>query len=595
MTSRFSSSRAWRIAVCATGVAGLAAVAALSQTGGSTSTASTSTSSSTSTLLGSTTIASMSVDPDHYAQYQQALDVWRLRREKDSCSSCHGPDFFDLARIGTSDSEIVRRALMDGASEAEGRTLVDGVKAVRAIYGLGPENPRTFRPFQPGGAVLAGSSSIERDLAFAAELEQFLPTLTSAQPIASLADAKRARDEFLAVDFDTMKIGVPLPRWSSDIAHGAAEGTFNDWVSDLARVPRPERRDEFIALQDAYLIDSSDFNFWKMYFAVDEMTLPFEGITPVDPADRWKAERFSAMKYKSALIGQHALRVQSLNRTGFMKGQVAFSYLTTEEPFRTAFKGKSATHRGGERLPEFLPNPWWELGDVARFGFRPTSLTEGQPGNTGGNNYMRDTLRLLGYPQFVLDSIDPNALTLPMLEETQLSWFMLGVRLDPGLRRIAQSNSVLVGEYLQAQLHQYDYFIHRTFQTGLRTVTRTYRPEAAGYETPVYNLHFGYFTGYGRHMPSKWNSPGENRISSQMKAEQIAAYKRITANFFRMSLYLHEEELDQGRIQPYGNIPQDGDYESIHNFFNYAGLPNRSADDALIRRVAAKSNTALNF
>ena len=120
------------------------------------------------------------------------------------------------------------------------------------------------------------------------------------------------------------------------------------------------------------------------------------------------------------------------------------------------------------------------------------------------------------------------------------------------------TGSTQVGEYLQGQLSEQDYFIHRTFQTGLRNVVRVYRPEAVWNDRPVYNLKFGYFTGYGRHMPTRWNSVGEGSVSAAVKAEQIAAYKRITANMFRMSLLLHE-------------------------------------DDALLRRVAAKSGTALGF
>ena len=132
--------------------------------------------------------------------YRNALDVWRAPRVNGECMSCHGPDFFDLARTGTLDSDIRRRGIMDGASPAEVEQLIEGVRVVRQAYRLAPENPRTFRPLQPGGAVLPGASTIARDLAFAEEFAKFAPTLTSAQPIRTLADAKRARDELLAID-----------------------------------------------------------------------------------------------------------------------------------------------------------------------------------------------------------------------------------------------------------------------------------------------------------------------------------------------------------------------------------------------------------
>ena len=131
--------------------------------------------------------------------YQSALAVWRAPRVKGECMSCHGPDFFDLARTGSPDSDISRRGQIDGASPAEVEQLIAGIKLVRQAYSLKPENPRTFRPLQPGGAVLPGASTIERDLAFAGELARFAPTLTSAQPVRTLADARRARDELLAI------------------------------------------------------------------------------------------------------------------------------------------------------------------------------------------------------------------------------------------------------------------------------------------------------------------------------------------------------------------------------------------------------------
>lgn len=84
-------------------------------------------------------------------------------------------------------------------------------------------------------------------------------------------------------------------------------------------------------------------------------------------------------------------------------------------------------------------------------------------------------------------------------------------------------------------------------------------------------------------------------MSADLKNRQLTAYKRITANFFRMCVYLHEEALDSGKIAPYGTSTKDGAYQNIQDFFNYADQPERNADDALLRRVAAKSNTPLNF
>lgn len=524
------------------------------------------------------------------ADYDAGLAVWRKPREKDSCVSCHGPDFIDLAHIGTTDTDLIRRAVQDGASPAEAETLLKAVKDLRLRYAITPRDPRSFRPFQPGGSVLPGATSIERDAAFGDELIQRLPTIGSATPIRTIADARRARDELLAVDFDTLRIGIPFPLWSADAFHGPAEATMNDWVNDLPRVPRPERAAEWTQLQDSYLRDPSDFNFWKLYFAVDEMTDGFADVRPADPSDAWKPRDFSLVKYRATLIGQHLFRAQALRRTGFVQGQTAFSYLATDPSFRIPFAREAVTLRTGDRLEEFLPNPMWEVGDFERRDLEPSSLTAGQVGNIDIRDRSRDQLRLLGYPQFVLDSVGPTKTVEQASDELRLSWFMIGMRFDPGLLRAHPSNSTKVGEYLHVQLWKGDYFVHRTFTQFLRMIVQSYGPNATVKAAPPFRLKFHYFTAYNRATPTRWNSDPQGRVSAVVKARQIDAYKRLTANMFRMSLLLHEEALETGRIAPYGpSTSEDGDFAAISAFFAYAGLPDRAGDDALIRRVAAKA------
>lgn len=526
--------------------------------------------------------------------YQAALAVWRAPRVKDACASCHGPDFIDLARIGTADSDIVRRALNDGTTQAEADALVDGIHLMRTAFGIAPTDPRSFRPLQPGGAVLPGATVVERDLALGEELQTVLPTAASAARIATLADAQRARDELLAVDFDTLKVGVALPLWSADIFHGAAEGTMNDWVADLPRIPKAATRAEFTRLQNAYLRDPSNYNFWRLYAAVSAMTEAFPGITPLVESDRASVEHFTLTKYRAALIGQHALRTEALGRHDFLTGQVPFAPLATDPALLALFGNQSLTFNTSERLPKFLPNPLWGVGDVTRVELDPTDPVTGKARNASSDP-MRDTVRALGFPQFVIDSIDPAATTKQQESDIQLAWFMLGLRLDPGLQRVNQSNSTLVGEYLLGEMWTRDYFIHRTLVQFLRQVVRSYRPEASAGTPPPFNLRFNYFAAYNRAVPTRWNSKESAIVSADTKAQQLALFKQITGNMFRMALLLHEDALDRGLIAPYGNTTSDGDFDAINAFFNYAGLPGRAEDDALLRRVAAKAGKTLAF
>jgi len=544
-----------------------------------------------STTPAAVTPANLATNP----VYQTALAVWRAPRIKGECMSCHGPDFFDLARIGSPDSDISRRGIIDGASPAEVEQLIAGIKLVRQAYSLKAENSRTFRPLQPGGEVLPGATTIERDLAFANELARFAPTLTSEQPIRTLADARRARDEVLAVDFDRMKIGIPFPIWSTDRFHGAAEGNLNDWVADVALAPRPERRAEWLALQDAYLADPSDINFWRIYFALQTMTQPF-ALRPGNlAAHDVKIARVADLKLRNAMVGQHILRTEALGRRDrFMRGAVPFAYLASAEPFRTEFNNQNATGSSGERLPRFLPNPIWELGDYARIGFDADPSTAGQVGNISSRDSLRDRLAIMGYPQFVADSVDPGLTAGQAETDIRIAWFVMGLRFDPGLQRVHQSNATLLGEYMHANLHDLDYFNHRVFIEALRLVNRSYRPEASPGAPPPYRLFFGYFAKYNRQMPSRWNSAGNAAVSADLKNAQLAAYKRTAANFFRMSLLLHEEALTNGAIAPYGSTPvNDGEFAQIRAFFDYAGLPGRAEDEALLLRVAQRAGAPI--
>jgi hypothetical protein len=304
-----------------------------------------------------------------------ALTLWRntdlTKHPKGSCAGCHGADFFDLARIGSTDTDMLRRALIDGATQQEAEVLVLAVKQMRQKYNMPVTNARTFRPFQPGGSVLLPDLTdaphiqpIKRDIAFGQQLEGLLPTLYG-QRIDSLGAAKKAQDEMLDLangtnsaganaalfNIRSLPTGILYPRWSADVHHSPDEGTLNDWLADVAQDAKPDKKAEWLTLQDAYLADPSDENFWRMYQAVDTMTAtPLLGsctVGGINPSLSCGAVAgFNKHKFRTALIGQHLLRLQELGRTDFLKGPLAFSYLDNDPRFSFMQTRKD---------PEFLP------------------------------------------------------------------------------------------------------------------------------------------------------------------------------------------------------------------------------------------------
>lgn len=452
---------------------------------------------------------------------QTALNLWRKQQVKGSCSGCHGADFYDLARIGSSDFTIHRRATGDGATENEAKALVQAIHNTREKYQLAAEDPQNFRPFQPGGAVLPGNTTIERDIAFGHQLDTLTPVLMGAR-IDSLAQAKAACSEMLAINLRSMPTGIVYPRWSSDAFNGSDVATMNDWVSDIAREPIAEKRLEWQSLQTAYLENPSDQNFWRMYAAVDSMTQPFAVAAGAD------AISFTNQKFKSALIGQHLLRQEKVSNSGFTRGKLAFSYLEKPE------------WQSVIQTSEFLPgNNLWEVGDNAR-----TVL--GNHNNLAGIDVSnaRKVLEARGFPKFAVDSVNADRSSLIHEEEVRLPWFWIGFTIDPSFARVSGSNSTKVGEYMIASLLNVNMHLHDSFFTNMRLCAKGLLPEGNFKSTPAFKPDYGYFVGYGREI-LQWNwSKGDPIIPEPQKLEQQNLWHRFTANGFRMSLYLYLDTLE---------------------------------------------------
>jgi hypothetical protein len=522
---------------------------------------------------------------DPTAVSQTALNLWRKQQVKGSCSGCHGADFYDLARIGSSDFTIHRRATTDGATENEAKALVQAIHNTREKYQLAAENPLEFRPFQPGGAPLPGSTTVERDIALGHQLETITPTLMGAR-VDSLEKAKSACNEMLAINLRTMPTGIVYPRWSSDAFQGSDMATMNDWVADIAREPIPEKRLEWQSLQGAYLENPSDQNFWRMYAAVDSMTQPFAVMTGAD------AINFTNEKFKSALIGQHLLRQEKVANSSFTQGKLAFSYLEKPE-WQSIIK-----------TSEFLPgNNLWEVGDNAR-----TVL--GNHNNTSGTDSTnaRKVLEARGFPKFAVDSVNAERSSFVHEEEVRLAWFWIGFTVDPSFARVSGSNSTKVGEYMIGSLLNVNMHLHDSFFTNMRLCAKGLLIDGNYKSVPAFKPDYGYFVGYGREI-LKWNwEKGDPIIPETQKLEQQNLWHRFTSNGFRMSLYLYLDTLEHldaaglakerewvlGKDGVWGFNPATGKTDDRapwtpmqHHFDTYQPEQNAS-DTALIAKVMAK-------
>ena len=208
--------------------------------------------------------------PDQIATaYTNGLKAWRTAGDVDqnACVNCHAADPMDLAFIGYTDSQIYRRSFSHTsmAGQATIDAIVDMVHAMRAKYNIvQPPDPAQYRPFQPGGAVLPGNTPALRDQAFGQELKDMGLRLMGT-PINSVADAKQAWTELAALNLRTLKVGVPLNKYTEDIFNNDGvnvpcpdkhmcddHGTIADWITDTAVLTAGTSTAAFAA-EDAYL------------------------------------------------------------------------------------------------------------------------------------------------------------------------------------------------------------------------------------------------------------------------------------------------------------------------------------------------------
>lgn len=555
-----------------------------------------------------------------------ALNLWRdddlKRHPKGSCAGCHGADFFDLARIGSTDTDLERRAIIDGATKNEAKALVQAIGQMRVQYKMPATNARSFRPFQPGGAQLLPDltdtpeiAAVKRDIAFAQQLETLLPTLYGAR-IDSLEKAKQAQSEVLdlingsntaganpkRLNLRTLPTGILYPLWSADLHHGSTEGTFNDWIADIAHDPKPERKAEWYVLQDAYLQNPNNQTFWAMYLAAKDMTqVPLLGSCSAEGINSSLAcgaiDNFNRDKFLSALIGQHMMRLSSLGRLEeFFADGIAFKYLD---------KNPAALSRSNfDQLPA---NPW-EIGDQAR------TMLE----NSSKVGSFRENLRKLGYPEFALNSID-SARTSSIEEHTlRLTWFWLGFSFDPSLARISGSNATKVGEYMVGSLIEERMFNHNALMTLVRLIAKGNLPEANAkaltrpnrieYQTPKYIMHYSYFIGYGRETIDKeWNESKTLTIPQELKNQSNTLFGRLVGNGFRMSAYLQLEAQDKlsssdkdfvkGFLSDsmLNNAVRYGTIRTLQSHFNAYHTASSSADTALLEQLKTAFGATLLY
>jgi mono/diheme cytochrome c family protein len=505
--------------------------------------------------------------------YQRGLTAWRTAGDVDgnACVSCHGADPMDLASIGYTDAQIYRRGF-NHSSQAVLDDVVDMVHAMRAKYQIvDPPDPATFRPFQPGGEVLPGATAPERDRAFGQELQQMGLKLMGA-PINSAVEARAAWDELKGVNLRTLKVGIPMNRYTEDIFNnptgmtpGCADnhlcddhGTIADWIPDVPVLEAGEQEQMF-ALHDVYLAEPSLEN--------------LKAILRSAPRDNvmWFKNKYLAVQIANFLFRQQAQGMKMLDQLPAVPFPVEEGVLYNAI-WMVGANTRDFIHNVGDELP------------------------------TGGGKFSVPEPTI---PGLALNDAEQQ------LQRVIVPWFWLGFSFDPSTMNVEPDYVAEADEYFTQQtfLDSGSSPIHAAFIVSKRSVEMMaydtlprsphvfpfYHPDLGNYPVTPMTMRSGYFPVLTNFAEEKnFNTINDYQFQFMpTDAEQKALYQTYTANMYRMFMWVLIDEL-QTTPEIWNPNILEGKIHKAELFLTSTDVdnPNRAQDVAMLAQARSLAEAA---
>lgn len=485
---------------------------------------------------------------------RDGLAAWRRADSTGAaCANCHGPDGIELARYNFSDADFTRRDAPH-VSTADSAKILAMIKAVRAQYGFTNKllDVLNDRPLQPGGQPIAGATPAERDWNTTQQTFMVkLPTLFAGR-LSSLAQAQRARDELLAFDTRRERIGIVFPRISEDIFRGRAHGSLNDWFPEIPQRPTDAASaSAFYALQDTYLANPTEDNFWRMYHAVDVLT--------TDGLDT-NTSKFTTAKYRSVLLLGHLMREEALGRPSMLN--------------RTPASFRHQWMQNG-RLRFTVPNPIFSVGSHSHQNLPVESE----------------------FHPMILAGLDPTIRFRDQLRRMMLPWWYMAWTVNTGLPDVANRHEYFpqsVQGHLGGEIHA----IHHAYVNAKMDMTNAFVPlpqdnntTPRPFQVPIFNN-----ADDGAQYFEERAARGAFH-----NAQHQAAQRTFFLNAQRMRLLLTLEYLNQEcaagrrtRGLQYGFI-ESGQNRGLLPYARVADPANLAADQALFDQVVARAYESVNY
>ncbi len=438
-----------------------------------------------------------------------------------SCVDCHTPFAYDIAQFNFTRPDV-RLATTPHLSETDADAIFDMIEKFRAQYppAGGQKDFRTFRPLQPHQQIIGGENADPnvRDAAFGFYLRDHFRI--GGTRITNLVEARAAAQELVDVNVADVPVGLKFNLWSrSVLREGAVNGgEVAEWLPSVGTQPKAAYKDYWFTLQDDYLRDPSDDNFWAIYHATSLWTQP-------DAHNFIAGTTHNNWRYivKSQYLANSLLAHDELRKARGLPSTLAAQDGVHPFPDQRGISGVELA-------------PFWNVGDNARVvqsgGFN------GMPVRNKESVYI-DPHR----------SANKSSEAADQINDLRLTWFWLGWAMDNSLR-FSGEGSTLSGEYFIGSLWSgevdnintgnsdslHGYRMHQVFFNAVQQFKLGYKPGAWRDDdgTQHFEASKGYYLGYYR-----WHTDATADIGLPGANAQ---YKRLLSNHLRTALLIHADE-----------------------------------------------------
>jgi hypothetical protein len=454
--------------------------------------------------------------------YSEVLAIgnaaWRAPDENgEACINCHVVDGIDLAYPNFTRADILRRGERHVGVE-RATQIADMIDGIRQYFNWTPTiNPREWRPFQPGpnGQPLPGDTPMQRDDAFADLLAQRDILLMNGD-IDSIATARQAMQQLVNLDLFALPLAIEFSRFSEDPLFGEDHEAFNEWPLASGAVPNPSSTVHFYDHVDAYL-QNPDEN--ALYALIQQIRGPNSAIVINQSNPQGRLVEFEGRRYESLqLLGDH-LRTQ-------MAGAPPLDQRDNKKYASTAF-----FNAGQDAAYDLIDCNPIHNGDIADCPTFPNQI----------------------------DATSPRY--FQQLDDFAFAWRGMGTLFDPGLTGERDERDLLDGHYHKKQAKYAHMPFTHVFISAIRVAHKFFGEDNAwrtrlrytSGEPSTTNAHANAI--YVDHLISQARTGGHDLYFVPENASYHDTYYRFTANFYKMLLFLVEDEVTRtGEVYDAPNI-----------------------------------------